>query len=526
MACVLRNVLSPYSKRPSRLFTSRDATYTRRSKDPVRAKSETSTTSGVGNSNSSEFEEVNGLLVDILGVAMETGPSGVARSLSAAQACASLAATLIVSSQNPQPKPEELLRRVFEALGSTYIKLGQFIASSPTLFPEEYVQEFQNCFDRTPTVPFAKIRHIISTDLGKPVESVFESIDPVPLASASVAQVHAAVLRGSRKEVVVKVLKPEVMDTLNADLAFIYVATRVLTFLNPELKRLSLVDIVADIRASIMEEVDFRKEAKNILAFQNYLRVSGITGALAPDVYSAASSEKVLTLERIYGSPLTDLDAIRSAIDTNTAGSINQNENPAEQILITTLNTWFGSVLACETFHADVHAGNLLVTKEGRVAFIDFGIVGRISPESWGAIQFFFQATASRDFELMAKSLVQLGVTGDDVDTDKFADDLRIIYASIPEEPEVILTQEDGIDGVSATISFDQQEVSALVVKIVQVGDKYGVKLPREFGLLLKQVLYFDRYIRLLAPEMEVVNSERVRFMRSAVDSSSYTIER
>ena len=157
MACVLRNVLSPYSKRPSRLFTSRDATYTRRSKDPVRAKSETSTTSGVGNSNSSEFEEVNGLLVDILGVAMETGPSGVARSLSAAQACASLAATLIVSSQNPQPKPEELLRRVFEALGSTYIKLGQFIASSPTLFPEEYVQEFQNCFDRTPTVPFAKI---------------------------------------------------------------------------------------------------------------------------------------------------------------------------------------------------------------------------------------------------------------------------------------------------------------------------------------------------------------------------------
>ena len=207
-------------------------------------------------------------LLTFLGVAMETGPSGVARSLSAAQACASLAATLIVSSQNPQPKPEELLRRVFEALGSTYIKLGQFIASSPTLFPEEYVQEFQNCFDRTPTVPFAKIRHIISIDLGKPVESVFESIDPVPLASASVAQVHAAVLRGSRKEVVVKVLKPEVMDTLNADLAFIYVATRVLTFLNPELKRLSLVDIVADIRASIMEEVDFRKEAKNILAFQ------------------------------------------------------------------------------------------------------------------------------------------------------------------------------------------------------------------------------------------------------------------
>ena len=143
MSCVLGNLSSSYSKpRPSRRFKSRD---TRRVIDPLRAKSETSTTSRVGNSISAEFEEVKGLLIDIVTVAVETGPSGVARSLSAAQACASLAATLILSSQNPQPKPEELLRRVFEALGSTYIKLGQFIASSPTLFPEEYVQEFQNC---------------------------------------------------------------------------------------------------------------------------------------------------------------------------------------------------------------------------------------------------------------------------------------------------------------------------------------------------------------------------------------------
>ena len=140
----------------------------------------------VGNSNSSEFEEVNGLLVDILGVAMETGPSGVARSLSAAQACASLAATLIVSSQNPQPKPEELLRRVFEALGSTYIKLGQFIASSPTLFLKSTSKSFKTVLTEPRQFLLQRFATSSAQTSASPVESVFESIDPVPLASASV----------------------------------------------------------------------------------------------------------------------------------------------------------------------------------------------------------------------------------------------------------------------------------------------------------------------------------------------------
>ena len=128
-----------------------------------------------------------------------------------------------------------------------------------------------------PSVPYATIRDIVAEELGKPVDAVFESIDPVPLASASVAQVHAAVLRGSRKNVVIKVLKPDVTDVLAADLSFIYIASRVLTFLNPELSRLSLAEIVGDIRSSMMDEVDFNKEASNIVAFQNYLEAAGIT---------------------------------------------------------------------------------------------------------------------------------------------------------------------------------------------------------------------------------------------------------
>ena len=452
-------------------------------------------------------QEAAELLREIVEIAISTGPSGVSRTFYAAQACSALGTRLLTDPANP-PKPEELLRQLFEALGSTYIKLGQFIASSPTLFPDEYVREFQKCFDRAPAIPFSTVREIIASELGRPVEDIFEKVDPVPLASASVAQVHAAVLRGSRKNVVIKVLKPGVTDTLKADLSFIYVASRVLTFLNPDLARLSLVDIVRDIRGSIMEETDFTKEAQNIIAFQAYLDNAEIKNAIAPYVYLGESSKKVMTLERIYGCPLTDLNAIRE---------ITGVEDNAEQILITALNTWFGSVLACESFHADVHAGNLFVTKEGRVAFIDFGIVGRISPGVRGAVQVFFQATASRDYTLMAKSLVQMGAAQTDVNTAEFANDLRTIYESLDQlDPDIVVSETGDGDGVAATLAVDQQAVSQLLVDVVQVGEKRGVKFPREFGLLLKQILYFDRYVRVLAPEIEVMSDDRVAFMDTA----------
>ena len=114
-----------------------------------------------------------------------------------------------------------------------------------------------------------------------------------------------------------------------------------------------------------------------------------------------------MTLERLYGSPLTDLNAIRDITGIEAAGA--DVDDNAERILITALNTWFGSVLACESFHADVHAGNLLVTREGRVAFIDFGIVGRISP-AVSCRADFLSSNTSRDYTLMAKSSVQMGL--------------------------------------------------------------------------------------------------------------------
>ena len=337
---------------------------------------------------------------------------------------------------------------MFEKLGATYIKLGQFIASSPTLFPAEYVEEFSKCLDKTPAVPWEDIEKVLLEDLGRPIDVVFESIDKEPLATASIAQVHTAVLKGSRREVVVKVRKPGVKETLLADLSFIYLAARTLEWLNPELARTSFADIAGDIRTSMMEEVDFTKEARHLEEFTSFLDRLDIQEATAPQVFRGASSRRVLTMERLRGVPLTDLDAIKS-----------QGVRNPENTLIAALNTWFASVLACSTFHADVHAGNLLVLEDGRVGVIDFGIVGSISAGTWGAIETLLLSLNTREYVKMAMALEQIGATQEKVDIDKFAGDLRKVFEEL-DQMETELVDAASADGsqVSAGMAVNEAQ--------------------------------------------------------------------
>ena len=451
-------------------------------------------------------DEARVLASEISAIATASGAKGATRTFRAIESLGKLALsyTAELDLNNP-PSAPEVVRRTFEALGATYVKLGQFVASAPSVFPKEYVDEFQKCLDETPVTDFSVIKRTIERDLGRSIDDVFATIDPVPLASASVAQVHRATLLAGNKDVVVKVVKPDVEDALTADLSFILVVSKVLQFLNPELARTSLVDIVGDIRASMLEEVDLRKEAANIDAFTRYLEDTQLTSlAKAPYVYKQFSNKRVMVMEYLKGVPLTDLDAIRGVSDS------------PEETLVNALNVWFGSVLACESFHADVHAGNLLVCDDGKIGFIDFGIVGRVSGSTWGAIQTFFQSAASRDYQKMALALITMGAADDAVDVDKFARDLRKVYEAIDAIEPAITVQEDGMSGA---VTVDQQEVAQLATELIRVGDENGVKFPREFGLLLKQILYFDRYVTLLAPELEVMSDERIEFMDAvAVD--------
>ena len=379
------------------------------------------------------------------------------------------------------------LRHTFESLGATYIKLGQFIASSPSLFPEEYVQELQKCLDRTPPMPFHYIREMVESELGKSLGEAFEWVDPQPLASASIAQVHAARLRNGA-EVVIKVQRPGVRNVLLTDFNFLYVSARVIESLAPGLSRSALSGVVEELQAGMIEECDFLQEARNLEAFNRFLAETGNTAVVAPRPIASHTTARVLTMERFHGVPLTDLEVLRAYTD-DPAGT-----------LVTALNTWFSSLMMCDFFHADLHAGNLMLLEDGRVGFIDFGMVGRIRRETWAGMMELFEAIGNGDVESMARAMAMVGMTREEVDVQALALDIGALQERLTDVDASALVQADRND----------REVNQLLTELVRIGEGHGIRFPREFALLLKQFLYFDRYVQALAPELDMFNDQRV----------------
>lgn len=417
--------------------------------------------------------------------------NGIKGAFRIGQTLAVLGRTGLNWARGDRPPAPRLLRQTFESLGATYIKLGQFIASSPTFFPKEYVEEFQYCLDKTPSLPFSVIRKIIRDELGRPIEEVFAEIDPVALASASIAQVHAAKLV-SGEDVVIKVQKPGVENILLTDLNFLYLAARILETLAPKLSWTSLSGIVEEIQRTMMEECDFIKEANNLMVFRTFLLDTHNDEATVPRVYEHCSSRRILTMERFYGVPLTDLESIRGYA------------RDPERTLITAMNTWFASLTKCEFFHADVHAGNLMVLQDGRVGFIDFGIVGRIRPDTWQAVSDFISAVMVGNFEGMADAMTRIGITRESVVVSALANDLRTLYQQMDRMVP---------DHVPYEADQAEDDVNSILMDMVRVGESHGLHFPREFALLLKQFLYFDRYVHILAPEMDVFMDERLTML-------------
>lgn len=394
-----------------------------------------------------------------------------------------------LSGQRP-PNPR-LLRSIFEELGATYIKLGQFIASSPTFFPKEYVEEFQHCLDRTVPFSFEIVQKIIEEELGQPMSAVYSYVDPKPLASASIAQVHAAKLR-TGEDVVIKVQKPGVENILLTDLNFLYASAKLIEYLAPKLSWTSLSAVVAEIQKTMLEECDFIKEANNLQTFSDFLKKTQNDEVVVPKVYLSASRRRILTMERFYGVPLTDLDTIRKYCDD------------PERTLITAMNTWFASLTQCEFFHADVHAGNLMVLEGGKVGFIDFGIVGRIAPGTWEAVSDFISSIMIGNFDGMADAMIRIGITEGNVNADSLSRDLRGIYNKLDSMVP---------DYSSPSFADEDDDINGMLMEMVRVGEENGLHFPREFALLLKQFLYFDRYVHILAPELDMFVDERLNLL-------------
>lgn len=409
---------------------------------------------------------------------------------------AGLSALRVAKGEKPDAR---LLKETFEQLGTTYIKIGQFIASTPSLFPREYVEAFQDCLDQTTPLSYDYIEQVLKAELavdGQTLDDKFAHIEQQPLASASIAQVHAARLHNG-DEVVLKVQKPEVETIMQTDLGVLHGVTKLIELLMPSMKFASIAPIIDEIRLRMLAETDFVAEAQNIRDFQQFLLVSGNTRVVAPQVYDELTTKRVLTMSRLYGVSMIDEAAMRQYC-----------ADPA-QVMADTLNTWFASLIMCNSFHADLHAGNLMLLTDGRIGFLDFGIVGKLKAESWRACMGMMQALQDNNYQAMAKHMIDMEMTHGRhaVDEAALAIDLQRMMKSIMAEDMAFTS------GVPFNSKEQADELNKMMLEIVDVGKRHGIHFPRDFALLTKQLLYFDRFMRTLAPDMDMFSDQRVQIL-------------
>lgn len=387
-----------------------------------------------------------------------------------------------------------LLREAFEQMGVTYIKLGQFIASTPSIFPKEYVLAFQGCLDQTTPVRFEQIRQVLIDELETPergLGDIFSYIDPKPLASASIAQVHKAVLADGR-QVALKIQKPGVDTIMQTDLGVLHSVFWVLEKAVPSLKAANLAPIIDEMRARMLAETDFLAESHHIDKFLAYLHQVGNTQVTAPKVHHRLSTKKVLVMDLLIGKSLVD----ESLVWDGTAGK------DSKKIMNDVLDTWFLSLMMTGEFHADLHAGNLMLLDDGRIAFLDFGLMGQIQPSSLQACFNLVQSLQMNDYHGMAQAMVNIGMTHapDKMNIDHLANDLRRMLGKITPE--------------STPAPANNDSLNAMMLEMVDIGKRHGIHFPRDFTLLTKQLLYFDRFMVTLAPDMELFEGNRLDLVK------------
>ena len=389
------------------------------------------------------------------------------------------------------PSAAREVRRAFGALGPTYVKLAQLIASSPGLFPEVLSDELRSLLDCAPPVPPADIVHIVRREFGAAPDEVFARFDPAPLASASIAQVHAATLHDGT-DVVVKVQRRGIRARLAADLAILSGAAQLLERTSARGRMANPVAVVEDFAATLAHELNFVLEAQAMERFSENLAAFGNNeGVRVPGVHWRYTTQRVLTMERIHGHSIDD------------TGTLSGSGFDLPEILKRGVRAWMEGALEHGFFHGDVHAGNLMVDTDGNLVFLDFGIVGQLDDRTKSIIRNGLPALLlDGDFAEVAKSIYDLGAVLNPIDLDQASADIAEIVGPILAQP---LSQ----------ISYGQ-----VLIDIVRVGTRYEVRLPRELVLVAKQMLYFERYAKLMAPDWNILDDpELIGFLFESVQT-------
>ncbi|WP_460600473.1 ABC1 kinase family protein [Flexivirga lutea] len=375
--------------------------------------------------------------------------------------------------KDAEPVPDEeapnQLVEDLERMGPTYIKLGQLLSTRVDLLPAPYTEALTRLQDEVEPFPVTEVREIIEAELGAPVKSLFSEFDDTPLAAASLAQVHRAVTRNGR-DVVVKVQRPGVRERVRDDMEVLAGLAEKAERHTDVGRRFQVASLLARFRRSLADELDYRRESANLVRFgeltQSYEHL------LIPQPIADLSTSKVLTMDRVTGKPVTDVGPF---------GLLEVDRYPLVEELF---SAYLRMILVDGTLHADPHPGNVLLTEDGRLALIDFGMVATVPRRVQGKIVKLLMALSEGDGEEAALVLAEMGHALAGYDAARFRDDVSHLVSS-------------------AVALHGEVEVGTVLLELSRLCGVHGLRPPAEMAMVGKTLLNLDQVIKHLAPDFD-----------------------
>jgi ubiquinone biosynthesis protein len=366
----------------------------------------------------------------------------------------------------------ERVRRVLEALGPTFVKLGQVLSTRADVVPDDFVAALKALQDRAPSIPFSAVKKVIEDELGRPLDQLFVTFDEAPLATASIAQVHRATIvrEGRTLAVAVKVQRPGIRQTMRSDLSLLYWLGRLLEKTIEEVSSYSPTAIVEQFERAVEEELDFIHERHNLeRALANFKDRAELV--VVPEPYVDLSTSKVLTMAFLDGVKIT---AVKD--DSKYDKSMLKDR---------LVESAFKQVFEDGFFHGDPHPGNVLVLQDGRLGLIDHGLWGKLSPEQQDILLHWLTAIALKSPSTLARLTLKVGKVPPGFDRIRYERDIR------------------GLMDKYVGAKLESIDTSSVISDSIEVIRRHRIQLPPDFAVLARATATLEGIVRELYPDLD-----------------------
>ena len=363
------------------------------------------------------------------------------------------------------------VRRTLEELGPTYVKLGQLMSTRPDILPPDFIAELAKLLDAVPPFPVEVARQRIEEELGQPVEALYATFDPVPVASASIGQVHYATLP-SGERVVVKVQRPNIRRTIETDMGLLLRQARFLEAHSEAVRNYQVAEIVDEFGQALQDELDYMREGRNAeklaQALEDDERVT------VPKVYWDHTTSQVITLEDVRGSKLSDLAELQS------------QGYDLESVSEVIADIYFHQIFQAGIFHADPHPANIILQGD-KISLVDFGLVGYITEEVNANLRDLFVAMMSQNVAEIAEAVLRLGASGASSDVQGLQRDIRRLLHRY----------------YGATL--ESVSVGEFLKEIMEIAFSHHIRLPSDLALLARTMIILEGVTLKLNPAFNFV---------------------